>query len=256
MSYAKTIVLSLVPFLVLPCLGAQRQSLNSPQLVDALPSSLERHAVALGDRVRVPGKERAVYSAVLTDERGVGNPVRVVVQLPGIVRLEGMRGERHSVVFDGENTAPGSRIEEQLLEAFSSDNAEGMLAAIKAGAAVELLGRRVRDGSSKRFDVFEVSARVRSRTASPEQLKRYYFDSETGLLSKTEYADDAYSPPLTVETRFSEWRSESGSTYPGRIERLENSRTVFDLTITSIVALPRQDPSRLTDMPVTGSQEE
>jgi hypothetical protein len=188
--------------------------------------------------------------------------VRVVVQLPALVRLEGFHPNGRPAVFDGKNRAVAdSRIAEQVFEIFSSDTAEGMLAAIKDGAAVELLGRRVavRSGGTEqdrvlRFDIFEVSGEVPS--VGRQRVKRYSFDSQTGLLAATEYSDDGFSPPVNVEIVFSNWMMEDGSSYPRRIERRENGRPAFSLTITSIVALPRQDPASISELVQTGSQEE
>jgi hypothetical protein len=105
----------------------------------------------------------------------------------------------------------------------------------------------------QRHDVFEVVVPVRSSLTTPERLKRYFFDSETGLLAKTQYLDETFSPPVNIETLFSDWRSEAGSAYPGRIERRENGYPAFSLTLSSIVALPRLDPTSFVQ---AGPQEE
>ena len=245
----------------LPMLGAQHKPSYSPRnLLNVLPSALDVHAAAIGSRIRFSGKERTVFAGLLLTERGSSTPIRISVQLPNLVRLEEIRPNAIPVVFDGTNPVfTNSRTEEQLLEIFSSDTAEGMMVAVKEGAAATLVGRRVleaADGAHQeavdRFDIFEVAGPVRSIPTSPDRLKLYFFDSETGLLAKTQYLDETFSPPANIEISFSDWRREAGSAYPVRIERKENGHPVFSLTLSSITALPRQDPTSF----VTGPQED
>jgi hypothetical protein len=245
-----------------PMLSAQQRPFYSPRdLLTVLPSALDVHASAIGNRIRLPGKERTVFAGSLVTERGERTPIRIMVQLPNLVRLEGLRPDATPAVFDGTNPlVANSRLEEQLLEIFSSDTAEGMLVSIKDGAAATLIGRRVLDAMNgtqretvHRYDIFEVVAPVWSNPTSPDRLKRYFFDSETGLLAKTQYLDETFSPPLNIEISFSDWRKEAGSAYPGRIERKENAYPAFSLTLSSIVAMPRLDPTSFVQ---PGLQEE
>jgi len=223
----------------------------SPHLLRNLPTALNPHTAALGDRVLVPGKEKTVLTGQFVDETGKSSAVRLTLQLPGLVRLEGLTPDGPPLTFDGETRSlRNSHREEAILETFTSDTAEGMLSAIKEGAAVQLIARRVGPGTSKRqdnasppYDIYEVSAPIRSSATGLERLKRYFFDSETGLLASTQYLDETFSPPMGVETRFSNWRSGDGSAYPERIERLENGHQVFSLIVTTIAASPRQDPA-------------
>jgi hypothetical protein len=181
----------------------------------------------------------------------MSSAIRLILQLPGLLRLEGLSPGGPPLTFDGETRLHrNSRTEESLLETFTSDTAEGMLASIKDGAAVQLIARRVGPDPSKRqsepsplYDIFEVSGPVRSSATVLERLKRYFFDSETGLLASTQYLDETFSPPMAVEVRFSDWRRVDGSAYPGHVERLENGHAVFSLTVTTIAASPRQDPA-------------
>ncbi len=246
------LILSVV-FAVAPlALAQQRQgaAAGSPGLLRNLPSALHSPASALGSRVRAAGKERTHLSGQIVDEKGMRASVQVTLQLPGLVRLEGLFPDGRSLVFDGETRLHrNTRLEETLLETFTSDTAEGMLASIQEGAAVQVIARRVRPDASKRqgeaaplYDIYEVSGPVRSSAAGHERLKRYLFDSETGLLRSTQYWDETVSPPIGVETRFSDWRRVEESAYAGHIERLENGHTVFSFTFATIAALPRQNP--------------
>jgi hypothetical protein len=200
------------------------------------------HAQALGDRVLQPEKERTTIVSELVTEDGERRQVRVVLQLPAMVRIE-IKGKPASV-FDGTGSSGiTSRLEEQLLEVFSSDTAEAMMASTREGGALQLLGRFVKsapDDGSRLYDVYEWSGMVRSIASSPYRFKRYAFDSETGLLAYTEYLDDSFSPPVGVRISFSDWRKIERSSYPGRIDRLENGRPSFTWTATEIVSSRRQ----------------
>jgi len=230
---------------------AQEAKRSAPEeMLNLSPGGLDRHAISLGSRMLDTGKERSVLTGYLTAGTGERVGLQVILQLPSMVRIENLRSDRSAVIFDGKTGVyPNSPMEEELLEIFSSDTAEGLLASVKLGAAVHLLGRRVRstpDGKgtedSKSFDVYEVSGPIGSSARSVERLKRYSFDSETGLLSQTQYLDDTFAPPLEVVTEFSDWRTQDGSAYPTQIRRLENGRTAFSFAVGSIAALPRLDP--------------
>jgi hypothetical protein len=233
-------------------------------LLGFLPSAAAAHAEALGNRVLRAGKERTVLTGRLVDDRGEAIPMRVMLQLPRTAGLEGVRPNTAGIVFDGRNPVHSiSRVEEQLLETFSSDTAEAMLAFVKEEAAVQLLGRGVKetpgnsqDASPRFYDVFEVATDASSSPAGIARLKRYSFDSFTGLLASTQYLDEALSPPLQVEIRFSDWQGIEGSAYPGRIDRLENGRLAFSWITTRIQALPRQDSNHFEFPRETGQKEE
>ncbi len=214
------------------------------------PAGLTPHVTALGDRGRVSGKERSVVVGHLLDDTGKSRPVRLTLQLPRLLRLEGVSPGESPLTFDGTHALSKSRRDQSLIESLTSDSMEGMLAAIREGAAIRLVARRVtpergrrRDSSATTCDVFEVVAHEPSSPANPIRTKTYCFDSATGLLAKTQYSDDSFSPPADVETRFLDWTQADGSTYPARIERFENGALVFSLTATTISASPRQDPS-------------
>lgn len=227
----KTLPLILLILAIAPVHAQRRGSAppatSSADLLLNLPGPVDHHAAALGDRVRIAGKEKTVLTGQFTDENGKVAAVRLTLQLPGLLKLEGIATQN-------------TRLEEVLHETFTADTAEGMLASIKDGAAVHLIGRRVRTEQGAQ-DIFEVAGPARS--TGRERLKRYHFDSETGLLAGTRYIDETRSPPSNVEIRFSDWRRVDGSAYPGRIERFENGHPAFSLTVTTIAASPRQDPA-------------
>jgi hypothetical protein len=218
--------------LVFLSLMFQQRQYTPPILLDMLPSPLMPHAQSLGDRVLKPGKERTTFSGELTTERGERYSLRITLQLPDNVRIEGLK-PNGVVTFDGDSsvTTP-SLLEQQLIEIFSSDIADTMITSTRDGAAVQLLGRHIRSDSSiaaevAQLDIYEWSGPIRSNPRKIDRLKRYAFDSSTGLLAYTEYLDETFSPPLNIRIRFTDWMTIDGSAYPGRIERLENGRLTF-----------------------------
>jgi len=211
-----------------------------------LPGDISLQIRGVGVRLRATGKEETVLEGQLS----VGNnakQVRIVHQLSGMVRIEGIRAG--AVTFDGEAAlGVAGRTEEALLEAFVMDSIEGLLYSARSGGAVRLLGRRfgpdprkVSNYRGPRYDIFEVVSPVRSRRNQSLQARRYYFDSDTGLPESTRYTDSTVSPAANVETRFSNWRQADGSFYPGRIDRYENGGLVFSFIVATASGRPRTD---------------
>jgi hypothetical protein len=238
------ILLCLIPSSVV--VGQDRSSLAQtarPRAVPlGLPDELLRHVDAVGERLRRPDKDETVLHARLV---GLGDtrPVQVVYQLSGVVAITGVnRGL--PLTFDGQlSRGLSNSMDQALLDTFVVDTVEGLMYAARHGAAVRLVGRNFRPDprvephySGPHYDIYEVLAAVRSHQGRPLQLKRYYFDSNTGLLSSTRYSDASRSPALEVETRFSDWQKLEGSAFPGKIERYENDTPVFSLIVTAASA--------------------
>jgi hypothetical protein len=221
----------------------QREQLGSvPQ---GLPGDLLVQAAAVGNRLRTPGKEETVLTGRFLTEFSEPKTVRVVHQLSGMVRIEGLR-EKIPLLFDGDLPQGAlDRIDEALLETFVMDTVEGFIYSARSGGALRLLGRgfgpdlrAVREYKGPRFDIYELTAPVRWRQDRQFTTKRYYFDSATGFLVSTRSIDPS---GLKVETRFSDWQQVEGSAYPGRIERFENDRMIFTYLVTTASSRPRQD---------------
>jgi hypothetical protein len=227
---------------------AQRESLGAA--TDALPGDLLLQVRAVGERMARPGKEATLLEGELL---GLGTPktVRVLHQLSGMVRIDGV-SKGGPLTFDGNNSRGLSGpVDQCLLEAFAMDSLEGMIASARSGAHVRLIGRgfgpdpRVNpEYQGVRYDIYEVIAPDRSRQDQKLAMKRYYFDSSTGLLLSTRYSDQSYSPPLRVETRFSDWDQGGGSAYPKRIEHFENGNLVFSFVVSTASSQSRQDSTK------------
>lgn len=231
------------------CTTAVSQGRPEPtRNLDRLPSALHQHRTVLGNRFHVAGKEQTVYIGELIDAAGAHLPLQITHQQGGQVRLQS--AGRPPLSFDGEHAiGVGTRTEESLLETFVMDVPEGMFASVNADAAVRLLGRRfgpdpkvIRNYNGPRYDIYEVTAPVRSRPDGLVRTKLYYFDSQTGLLQSTRYLDRTIGTGVRVETRFANWRTSDGSSYPDRIDRFEDGKLVFSFVATTIAAAPGSDP--------------
>lgn len=217
---------------------------------NSMPSEVRGQIAALGERARVAGREQSLYSGEFVDAAGNRSAARLVHQAPGLVRLHGFTGAGSVLSFDGANASAAlTRNREVLLETFILDMPEGMLSSLQQGASVRLLGRRFGPDPRKapnyagpRYDIYEVMAHVRTRANPVARIKRYYFDSKTGLLARVRYSDATVSPAVNVETRFSGWTNVAGSAYPGGIERYENGRLVFSFNTATVSSGPRQEP--------------
>jgi hypothetical protein len=224
--------------------GQERSRTDERSFIDRTPGMFQRFASKLGDRMRNPNKERIVYEGMLTDASGKSSSVKVIHQLDGKVRLEGFGRARLS--FDGERSIGAtSKKDEALLETFIMDSPEGMLSSIQKYEAVRVLGHGFGPDPAvepnyqgPRYDIYEVTAKDRSRKDGPVRMKRYYFDSKTGLLESVRYYDRTVSPPNKIMTRYAEWGINDGSLYPSRIERYEGGQLVFSFRVETISAAP------------------
>jgi hypothetical protein len=248
--YAKHIFMTVVLGMFAVGLIAQTTTPADALFVE-MPSVVYPHVAALGERVRRPGKEKVILVGQYVDTSG-NRPAKVTYQVPGLVRLDGFKPGAASVAFDGERSyGSTTAVDDAFLETFSTDTAEGMLASTRRGAGLRLLGRQFQPDPKKfpnylgpRYDIYEVAAPIRSRQDQLLRLKRFYFDSKTGLLLRTQYYDRTTSHPVIVEVRFSDWRTIDGSAYPGRIDRFENGQPIFSFVVASISAGPRVEPAQ------------
>lgn len=233
-------------------LPAQTRSADVSRRLGYTPSIAQRQLAVLGERVRVSGKELTIYTGEVVDANGNRSPAQVIHQLPALVRLAGFKPGQTVLSFDGDRASGVlSSDDELLLETFVMDLPEGMLASIQASAAVRFLGSGFGQDPLKtpkyvgaRYDIFDVTSDIRSRSDRVTRSRLYYFDSLTGLLQSTRYYDRSRPTPVKLETRFSDWRSIDGSAYPGRIDRYERGQRVFSFIVNTISAAPRLEPER------------
>jgi hypothetical protein len=217
---------------------------------EQMPPVIQHQCDVLGDRMKATGKERTVYEGDFFNDASKQLKTRVTVQIDGKVKLEGFKDQSAVVSFDGEKASGAvSRIDEALLETFLMDMPEAILdAATKTTAPFRLLGRnfgpdpkKQPDYTGPRYDIYTITMPIVYKQTGGMRVKRFYFDSKTGLLDKTEYLDQSVTPAIKVETHFSIWGSIEGSVYPAKIERYEDGKLVFSFIATKIKGGPAAD---------------
>ena len=222
---------------------------NSGNQFGRIPDNHRSYLNALGNRSKKKGKEKTIYTGQLFDKAGKAKSVRIIHQLPNLVRLEGFKLGNAHISFDGERPhGANSQKEESYLETFAMDMAEGMLTSMQLKTAMRFLGsgfgpdpRKVPNYSGPRYDIISILDSVRCRNERVSRLKTYYLNAGTGLLQSTRYKDKTVSPPVKVETRFSVWGTIDGSAYPARIDRYENGEVEFTFIAEEITAEPSTD---------------
>jgi hypothetical protein len=201
-----------------------------------LPAEIQYQCEVLGARINAAGKEKTVYEGEFIEANAKSRKVRVTVQLRGLVKLEGFKHQDSVLSFNGEKrTEASSRSDEALLETFLMDTQEALLeAATTTTAPYRLLGRdfgpdpRIEPNyKGPRYDIYTITMPFAFKKTESMRVKRFYFDTKTGLLNKTEYLDQSISPAPRVETRFSEWKTIEGSAYPSKIEHYEDGKLIF-----------------------------
>jgi hypothetical protein len=247
MRFQRIIFIAAVMLLICGLCNAISSEDKAPQIannpIGHVPGMFLHQLTALGKRLKVSGNEKTVYSGQLFDKAGNSSHARIVHQLPGLIKLEGFKGQGSVLSFDGQRARgiTSRKSDEALLEIFSIDYPEGMFISLQQGAALRVIGRgfgpdpRIEpDYKGPRYDIFEVTNSVASRQDQSVRSKLYYFDSQTGLLQSTRYYDRSVSPPVKMETRFSGWGTIDGSAYPAKIEHYEGGKLVFTFIAESI----------------------
>ena len=235
--------LSAFVFLLLVVTSSGQTNRNSRRTVATQAGILAKQQNALGNRVSAAGKEQTIYIGEVFHADGQRAPAQVVHQQPALVRLEGFSPGR-ALTFDGERTAGIiTKTDEAAVEVFTADLPEGLFASLQNGAALRHLGnafgpdpRGMPNYSELRYDIFSTSGRRLTGGNSGLQSKLYYFDSETGLLQVTRYADESVPPRTQRETRFGSWRVIDGSAFPGRVEHHQDGRLLFSFTANLITS--------------------
>ena len=206
-----------------------------------LPGDLQPQLQVLGDRVRDPAKAWTAMAGEFVNRSGVRSQIRVIQQASGYLRVEGLRSGGGALRNDGGQARSAGTLspdEADVMESFAKDTMIGLFTSVDQGAAVGLLGHGFRPDASAApnyagpsYDIFEMVGQVYALGVQTTRGKRFYFDSDTGLLMHTRYRDGG-----AVETRFSNWTAVDGSMYPSRTERYENGVRAFSFTAATITA--------------------
>ncbi len=224
-----------------------------------LSPKLNWHLSALGDRLEKPGRERLSVTGTLSRADSKAEAVTAVWEFPDRLRLTAQKGNQARVIaFDGEQVSAGGNpldeAEQDLLETLVYGSAEHFFDTQMEGMATRFLGSRFRldDGSSADYsgpyyDVYKVADKVKTANDQREQLKLYYFNSETLLLERVVYEIARNGATVKVEERLGDWTREQGQLVARRIERRENGESVFVFTMRTARLSPRADDAAFTN---------
>lgn len=201
----------------------------------SLSPKLVWHLNALGDRLEKPGRERLTLTGTLSRAND-SQEVIAVFEFPERLRLTMQKGNQTRVInFDGEKAK--DVVEEDLIETLVYGTAEHFFSTQMQGMSTRLLGSRfslhrgsTADYNGPYFDVYKVAdTSINDR----EQVKLYYFNSDTLLLERVVYEITRNGYTIKVEERLSDWTREQGQQVARRIERFENGESVFVFTVRS-----------------------
>jgi hypothetical protein len=226
---------------LLPCLHAQAvDSEPKPRYypVHSVISPVRQIVDALGERVQAKGNERVSLTGTLTRKAGV-SAIQVISEAPGFLRIDEQGGKGRSLVFDLTSLKGAAAIDDEdegLAESLQSDTAEAFLRGFEPGSSVRFLGDRFQVKDAKGFgaelDVFEVVSAVTVRRDKRTSVKRFMFDSSSGLLHRVVYRTEQAGKTVTVQTVLSDYSSVGAHTLPGKIVRLVGDSEVFTLART------------------------
>lgn len=208
---------------------------------------------ALGERMVKPGKERLILTANLTRKGGDVAPVQIVLETPGLLRVEEggpATGRTHALVFDGSGArrlgGDVSRADEELIETLVYDSPEHFFQGQLKGSATRLLGSGFRpdDGEAAEYkgptySIYQTTELVSSMGKSQEQVKLYYFNSATHLLEQVKYETERDGTRTSVAVLLGDWQGVQGQRVPGRVVRTEDGKLVLEVKVISASFLPR-----------------
>lgn len=215
--------------------GYVRRAFLRPQLREALN--------ILGDRVEKPGKERIVFIGTLRwQDNQQAKPLRLILELPGLMRLEEGAGTQLRVIgFDGARAwALDGRLSPDDLAAIETlvfDSSDHFLLSQTRGYATRFLGQRFRlddvpiTKDTVFYDLYQVGDQININAASRSQPKMFYLNSTTQLLERVNYETERNGQPVKVEVLLAGWERSSNQQLPRSITRLENGRETLRIAI-------------------------
>lgn len=208
---------------------------------DRVPLQLKSVVLALGSRVQTPGSERITMEGTFAESKG-NSTATILLELPNKARITLTGPTSKSIGFDGQKgSASGASLTEQdedLLETFVEDSAEGMLNAVRSTASLRVLATysRMDDGTrtGRNVDVFQLAGPAQSRSSKSVRHKTYFVDSLTHQLVEVAYrAPRGDGSTSAVRVQYSNWTKIAGQSVPGTIKRVENGQAKFTLNISA-----------------------
>jgi hypothetical protein len=207
-----------------------------PVLLSQTPSELKPYAIALGQRLQRPGKEKIAVEGAITyfsEDPPRTEPVRITWQFPLKIRLD-QNGSR--LAFDGNNPVKAmsaARNTADTIQTLLEDSVEGFFALQKdrisrlyLGSGFKMEGAKESDSG---MDVVLMTFPDNFRGKEPI-LKSYWFDSGTKLLGVVAYTSSSGAVTHIV---IDDWRDVAGEKFPFCIERWEDNKLKMRLTLDS-----------------------
>ena len=205
-------------------------------LLSQTPSELKPYAIALGQRLQKPGKERIAVEGAVTyfgEDPPRTEAVRITWQFPLKIRLD-QNGSR--LAFDGNNPVqamPAARKAVDTIQTLLEDSVEGFFALQKDRISRRYLGSGFKLEGAKEsdpgMDVVLMTFPDNFRGKEPI-LKSYWFDSSTKLLGVVAYTSSSGAVTHIV---IDDWRDVAGEKFPFRIERWEDNKLTMRLILDS-----------------------
>jgi hypothetical protein len=206
-----------------------------------IPADCKSFAIAVGQRLQKPGKERTTATgALVLVANGVTqtSTVQIISQYPQKIRID---GAGPTLVFDashGINGGPASQSLSALLDVLVNDSVDGMIALSNQNGALRFLGRGYKENgtseASSAYDLVQVRFADSLKTAKTTS-KMYWFDTVSKLLTRVTYLSDAGAP---VEVTVGNWKKVQGEFFPFLIERRESGALGLRLTLSAVMPSP------------------
>jgi hypothetical protein len=197
---------------------------------------LKPYAIAVGQRLQKPGKEKIAVSGTITyfgEDLPRAEAIRITWQFPLKIRLDqdGIR-----LTFDRNNpaqTVPRAQKFRDTIQTLLEDSVEGLFALQKNRISRRYLGSGFRLEGAKEsdpgMDVVLMAYPDNFRDKEPI-LKSYWFDSSTKLLGVVAYTSSSGAATHIV---IDDWRDVAGEKLPCRIERWEDNKLMIRLILDS-----------------------
>jgi hypothetical protein len=230
-------------------LGRTQAPSNSTDYIihTQLPSSAQSFLLASGQRFRKPGREIIAATAALSRDDKPPTPIQIVWEFPGKIRIDGSRG---TTTFDRNSqnqSTPVDRDVQVELETLLEDSLEGFLANLRSGSSRFVgAGYRVKGTplNGPVYDIYQVWSRSKARGSQTSEVKHYWFNSRTKLLSRVLYKLPSLGGNELVEVIVSDWRVVNGESIPFSVERREGGRSAIKVQLATVNILPRSGGGR------------
>ena len=216
-----------------PALGLPRDAY--PALLP-LPGGVDRVAKALGDRVSIAGREKAILTGTYTDSSGTSSPVTITRQSPNLIRTEFSGPSSAVAVFDGSQSyALKGRLGEgvfNVLEMWTLDTSEGFIDQLRHESSLRRLG----DGfplpgiTGRSFTIYEMDGPIRTGGDGRRSIKHYWFDQVTGQLTRTQHFGSSEAEPAEA-TVVSGWATLDGQAVPTKMVGLLGTKVIHTFTM-------------------------